>query len=337
MKLAGLQLHMAAIFTEERVVVTGGSVEWAALTDAQASSVNQACTISYLPDICNLRRLSCLTRLHMEHFQESAIPTITESLPQLRDLAVLFGNNGVVSWEGMHKLTCLQKLTTNAAMDLLPTEICSVVSLQELMICSSVGMSGVPDAITQLTALETLHIDSFATGHFPAAMCQIVSLRNLKLSLSMISKIPSAISGLTALTTLVLIRNRFAEFPREICSIRSLSALMMDSNQIAVIPCDITRLTNLNILDLTSNRIVEIPDHLRLLPVLQTLYFDGNPLVRCHVSLFTRKSLYISMQKPATPPKEHLQLYGWALAAADDSDLRAETRECLRELLYVYF
>ncbi|GJP80916.1 hypothetical protein CLOP_g11113 [Closterium sp. NIES-67] len=152
-----------------------------------------------------------------------------------------------------------------------------------LIITDSTGLAGqkIPDAIAQLSALDTLSLDhnllagaipptigylvsltnlslsgNFLEGSIPAGIFDLVNLRVLDLSTNSLSgPLPDSFGQLNLLTTLALGANQLSgPLPRSIFSLTSLQHLLVGGNSLSgTIPVAISNLRSLLALDLSRN------------------------------------------------------------------------------------
>jgi internalin A len=144
---------------------------------------------------------------------------------------------------------------------------------------SELGLTTVPNAITQLTNLHALDLNYNRLTSLPDAITQLTNLQTLNLSANELTALPNAITYLTNLQTLNLRRNQLTSLSEVIAYLSSLQVLNLSFNQLMTVPEVIAQLTNLQVLDLSNNQLMSLPDVIAQFTHLQTLFLSGNRLM----------------------------------------------------------
>ena len=141
----------------------------------------------------------------------------------------------------------------------------------------------IPDAVCDLTALETLNVDTNnLTGSIPECLGGITTLESLFLSSNQFTgAIPSALGNLINVEILFLHGNQLTgEIPTALVNLANVENLSLAFNQLTgEIPKELSNLTNLTALTLIGNQLTgEIPKELGNLPNLEFLTLSLNLL-----------------------------------------------------------
>ncbi len=135
-----------------------------------------------------------------------------------------------------------------------------------------------PDAIAQLTQLESLDLSFNQLTELPEAIGALTQLRTLNLSGNQLTELPDAIAALTQLQSLNLYDNQLTELPEAIAALTQLKTLDLSHNQLTALPDAIAQLTQLQSLNLYRNQLMELPDAIAALTQLQSLTLHDNQL-----------------------------------------------------------
>lgn len=162
----------------------------------------------------------------------------------------------------------------------LPVEVSELKNLKKLTLYGDVKL---PKSIAKLTRLEEVrwYKDQVATSgavlrEFPLVLCQIKSLKKLKLDFHGLTKLPPQIGNLTNLEKLYLSGNKFTTLPNEIGNLRQLTTLDLAANQLTSIPPSIGQMEALVLLKLERNKLTTLPPELGNAKNLTKLKTAGN-------------------------------------------------------------
>ncbi|MDB9515576.1 leucine-rich repeat domain-containing protein [Roseofilum reptotaenium CS-1145] len=103
---------------------------------------------------------------------------------------------------------------------------------------SNLGLTEVPEAIAQLTNLQTLCLDKNQVSHLPEAIAQLSNLQQLKLHHNQLSHLPEEIAQLTNLRELNLSDNQLSHLVEEIGQLTNLQRLYLHHNQLSHLPVE---------------------------------------------------------------------------------------------------
>ncbi len=172
---------------------------------------------------------------------------------------------------------------SNKGLTELPKEIGTLTNLIHLDLGSNLSsstpnrLSHLPPEIGNLSKLEHLNLRFNYEISLPSEMGNLVSLKKLNLSRTLI-KIPSVIGELKNLEELIVNDNEFDEFPKVISNLSKLKVLDLGRNHITICPSGISNLQNLTLLDLHDNRFIILPKEIGQLKNLKKLYLNDNAL-----------------------------------------------------------
>ncbi|ABW26990.1 COR domain-containing protein [Acaryochloris marina] len=166
---------------------------------------------------------------------------------------------------------------------------------------SYLGLTEIPDAISQLKNLQTLSLQGNQLTTIPDAISQLKNLQTLSLQRNQLTAIPDAISQLKNLQTLSLQGNQLTAIPDAIGQLVNLQTLDLHDNQLTTIPDTISQLVNLQELDLRNDQLTTIPDAISQLSNLQKLYLHGNELLKIPAEILG--STYGDVRSGAEPAK----------------------------------
>jgi len=159
----------------------------------------------------------------------------------------------------------------------IPETITQLTNLTKLSLNNN-QITEIPEAITQLTNLTELYLNNNQITEIPEAIAQLTNLTELYLYNNQITEIPEAITQLINLEILNLGSNQITEISEAIAKRLNLTHLFLHGNQIREIPEAIAQLTNLISLDLSRNQITEIPEAIAQLTNLTWLNFFNNQI-----------------------------------------------------------
>ena len=140
----------------------------------------------------------------------------------------------------------------------------------------SFGYNSVPEALGQLSSLQTLDLSDNQLASVPEALGQLSSLQSLELTNNQLASVPEALGQLSSLRTLLLDNNQLASVPEALGQLSSLRTLWLDNNQLASVPEALGQLSSLRTLWLHKNQLASVPDALGQLPILQKLSLSNN-------------------------------------------------------------
>jgi len=137
------------------------------------------------------------------------------------------------------------------------------------------GITKFPEALLNLTRLETLDFADNVIGELPADIGKMVGLVDLDLDSTGVQTLPESFSNLQALEILSMADNEIPEVPAALRSLGSLHTLSLQLNDLTDLPVWIGELS-LKSIDLIDNaKIVEFPmSLLGLAPQLETLWIS---------------------------------------------------------------
>src|ERR1035441_6088588 len=196
------------------------------------------------------------------------------------------------------------------------------VSRRETLDLNSLGLTVVPEPLSQLPFLRTLVLSGNQITTIPESITALSNLGKLDLNNNRITTIPDSICGLTKLTTLALQNNRITTIPESISRLAELRTLVLSGNQITTIPESITALSNLRALHLNGNWITTLPDSIGRLTKLTTLGLHRNRIAIIPESisrLSDLKSLVLSRNQITAVPESVTALKKLRVLVLDDN------------------
>ena len=175
------------------------------------------------------------------------------------------------------------RLIDNGLTDLVPPELGSLASLEDLQLSAN-GLTGqIPPELGNLSKVTRLILDSNRlTGAIPPELGSLADLKDLVLSNNRLTgSIPSEVGDLGNLTTLLLgVNDLTGPIPSELGNLAKLTILDIPINDLTgPIPPELGSLANLESLELSRNRLTgPIPSELASLASLNFLYLSDNHL-----------------------------------------------------------
>jgi len=173
-----------------------------------------------------------------------------------------------------------------------PEAISQLSQLQVLDISFN-KISSLPEAIGQLSRLQRLDISNNSISSLSEAISQLTRLQGLDLSRNKISSLPEAIGKLSQLQGLYLWGNKIRSLPEAIYQLSQLQELALRENKIRSLPEAIGKLSQLQELNLFSNSINSIPEAIGKLSQLQTLYLGGNSISSLPEAIYQLSQLQV--------------------------------------------
>ena len=143
------------------------------------------------------------------------------------------------------------------------------------------GLSGnfrLPRGLFRIPNLEVLIIRGIGISRLPDAVSEAKGLRLLDFARNRISRFPDEILKLPRLSALNFSYNRLETLPKGLGRLRKLRVLNLRGNALTELPPEWHRLQSLRSLDLSMNRISAVPDSLRTLSSLEKLRLAYNDL-----------------------------------------------------------
>ena len=147
-----------------------------------------------------------------------------------------------------------------------------------ILALSGIGLIELPEAVSQLTWLDSLDIAYNKLTAVPEMIGKLTRLTSLSLDSNEFTTVPNSIFQLTKLQSLNLSRNQLTLIPEAIGQLTHLQWLSLSHNQLTTIPEAISQLTQLKTLNLSYNQLTDISFPLTQLKRLERLDLNGNPL-----------------------------------------------------------
>ncbi|GJP75143.1 hypothetical protein CLOP_g5629 [Closterium sp. NIES-67] len=235
--------------------------------------------------------------------QKPALQAIVDAWGQALPLSQTWFNASDCSqWLG---LTCnaLGEVTslvfsgrTELAGASIPDAVTQLSALQKLALDHMLLVGNIPADIGFLSALTNLSLSGNAlTGGLPSSISNLVNLQILDLSSNYLTgALPNAFNGLTALNTLALGKNRFSGvIPASLFDLSQLQSLLVGKNKLSgFLPESIVGLQSLVALDVSRNQFFgNLPAALRSFTGLVFLDVSDNLFSGSPVSSFASASL----------------------------------------------
>ena len=161
-------------------------------------------------------------------------------------------------------------------------------------------LTELPDALWELTEIESLDLSGNELTELPGAIGQLVGLRSLMLGqfyllrkhgINQLTQLPPEIGQLTNLTKLDLRYNQLSQLPAEFDQLSNLTELDLKNNQLRQLPDEFARLTYLTYLDLSNNQLTRLPAEFGTISNLTELYLSNNKLTRLPAEVGTLSNL----------------------------------------------
>jgi len=159
----------------------------------------------------------------------------------------------------------------------LPEAVGNLTALTRLDLRSN-QLAELPEVVGNLTALTRLDLGSNQLAELPEVVGNLTALTWLNLSLNQLAELPEAVGNLTALTWLNLSLNQLAELPEAVGNLTALTQLHLSNNQLTELPEAVGNLTALTWLDLFDNQLTELPEAVGNLTALTWLNLWNNQL-----------------------------------------------------------
>ncbi|XP_064626405.1 leucine-rich repeat-containing protein 10-like [Lineus longissimus] len=166
----------------------------------------------------------------------------------------------------------------------LPPEVFNMVDLEILDLspereaCLYYRLSELPGAISKLTNLIVLALDTNHMQEIPAELCTLPKLERLTLSNNLLTSLPKELPKLRNLLSLHVANNNIQEFPVQICDLPRLEFLDISDNMLTKLPQRISKLKTLQSLNLYANQIEMLPDGICELQMLRMFWVGNNRL-----------------------------------------------------------
>ncbi len=141
---------------------------------------------------------------------------------------------------------------------------------------SGLGLTEVPESVSQLTQLDQLHLDSNQLVGLPESITRLTRLRNLYLLSNQLTDLPEFVGRMPRLRMLILDRNQITKMPEAVGKLSQLEILSVANNYLTELPEFISNLTKLQWLLLENNYLTKLPEFLLKLTKLERLYLHGN-------------------------------------------------------------
>ncbi|MGA7178512.1 MAG: leucine-rich repeat domain-containing protein [Thiobacillaceae bacterium] len=225
-----------------------------------------------LADILDKERLSSLG-LYIQ--EADAPPSALYSMSLLTGLR-LWGSCKRLD-ERIQELADLKQLSLNCKLDIVPEAIGQLTQLQTLDVSGN-QLTALPEAIGQLTQLQTLDVSGNQLTALPATIGQLTQLQTLYVSGNRLTALPATIGQLTQLQTLDVSGNQLTALPEAIGQLTQLQTLYVLGNRLTALPATIGQLTQLESLDVSRNQLTALPATIGQLTQLQKLDVSENQL-----------------------------------------------------------
>lgn len=216
------------------------------------------------------------------------------------------------------KLPKLRKLSIAfASSDCLPSTIGQCKDLEIVWISVTDAPIQLPPSFSQLSKLKTLSLNKCKLAKIPPVITQLPALEELHLSENELRVSLKNDHYWSKLKMLFLGQNQFEQIPPWIYQHPSLDELDLFGNNIQQIDDAIEQLQQLICLKVSSNELQHLPTVLSKLPLLKVFNWSNNPCGWMHPVLFT---LHESIFDP--------KLFRW-----DSSKKNAKTVVAIRKIL----
>ena len=159
----------------------------------------------------------------------------------------------------------------------LPIAIKQLTALKVLILRYN-QIAKLPDWLGNLNALETLNLNMNNLNELTPSIGKLINLKELHLWKNELHEIPDSIGSLIKLKKLNLRLNHLESLPNSFGSLYTLSELNLHDNKLKSLPESISRLKNLEILNISWNIIETLPQSIGRLVKLKTLDLERNEL-----------------------------------------------------------
>jgi Leucine rich repeat len=164
---------------------------------------------------------------------------------------------------------------------------CDTLQVRALMAATSLSSKSWGDlAVTGLDAkgklrVIELHLAKMGLTSLPDAIGQLSALRKLDLSDNSLAQLPASLSHLRALRSLNAYHNQLVNLPNQIGQMTGLTAINVRNNRLTALPISLGHLFGLELFDAQDNALTDLPASVLNLGPL-ALALEGNPL--CNLS-----------------------------------------------------
>ncbi|CAD5115305.1 DgyrCDS4293 [Dimorphilus gyrociliatus] len=152
-------------------------------------------------------------------------------------------------------------------LDEFPPVICTMKNIQSLDLSKNF-LTTLPPALTDLSNLKLLNVNSNELEKLPTSICNLSRLNSLDISNNKLSILPENIGNLKRLKQLLCSKNRLQNLPFSICNLFKLHTLDISNNELSSLPNDMASL--IGIKSAHSYRKLHIDG----------LWLHGNPLTQ---------------------------------------------------------
>lgn len=147
------------------------------------------------------------------------------------------------------------------------------------------GLTGVPEALGTLTALQELWLHGNQLTSVPEALGKLTALQGLSLSNNQLTSVPEALGKLAQLQRLFLRNNHLVELPESLGQLSQMYCLDLHGNRLIALPESLGQLTHLGQLFLSGNQLTTLPESLGSNTQLLELSLSDNRLTSLPESL----------------------------------------------------
>lgn len=162
----------------------------------------------------------------------------------------------------------------------------------ETLHATSCNLHRLPDSIGKLNNLEYLRLSGNHFESLPDSFANLANLKHLWLDCNRFESLPDSFANLTSLLELELHSNRLNQFPRALLQLTQLESLGLTTNGILEIPEEIGQMTQLRRLSISANNIRSLPASIAKLPHLESLSIAHNPITEISLAILQMPSLF---------------------------------------------
>jgi len=177
----------------------------------------------------------------------------------------------------------------------LPSEICEIISLQELQMPWN-DLTKLNLEMSKLVNLQSLNLTWNSFRKFPVEICELKNLRFLNISGNGKKELPAEFANLKNLEHLILTGFNFKEFPTVLTHLPNLKILVLSDCNIREIPMSFCNLSNIKTLVLSNNRLKTLPDCIFTMQITN-LNLEGNRFNRKYNKEYLMEAEIIELQK----------------------------------------
>jgi len=166
----------------------------------------------------------------------------------------------------------------------LPEALGQLTQLQSLDLSSN-HLTALPEWLGQLTQLQSLDLSNNQLTALPESLGQLTQLQSLNLSSNQLTALPESVGRLSNLDDLVFEYGKCTKLPESFSHLKQLRQFIFTCNPVVEFPTALRGVTSLRTLSLYNNRLTSVPEWIEELQLLEKLELDGNQLTEVPQSM----------------------------------------------------